>query len=79
MKEQILKILRERTNGLRKREIAMYLHCHHFTFITMLFEMEEDGLIFSKYVRIPENMEFYDEYYITGEGLKYLELIEKRA
>lgn len=40
-RENILRILREHP-GLRKREIASYLNCHHFTIITTLHEMEED-------------------------------------
>ena len=62
MKEQILNILREHP-GLRKREIAGYLHVHHFKIMALLDEMERDGLIVRMYSTDPANMEFYDEYY----------------
>ena len=62
MKEQILNILREH-HGLRKREIASYLHVHHFKIMALLDEMERDGLVVRMYFTDPANMEFYDEYY----------------
>lgn len=74
MKEKIIEILRDHP-GLRKREIAAYVSCHHFTFITLLHEMEEDGLVATKYHHDPAQMEFYDEYYITDSGLYYLTLL----
>lgn len=74
MKEKILNVLRNHP-GLRKREIAAYVSCHHFTFITLLYEMEEDGLVATKYHHDPAQMEFYDEYYITDSGLYYLTLL----
>ena len=62
MKEQILNILREH-HGLRKREIAGYLHVHHFKIMALLDEMERDGLIVRMCFTDPANMEFYYEYY----------------
>ena len=62
MKEQILNILREHP-GLRKREIAGYLHVHHFKIMALLDEMERDGLLVRMYFTDSANMEFYDEYY----------------
>ena len=64
MKEQIINILREHP-GLRKREIASYLHCHQFTLITTLYEMEEDGLLRTESIHDTSNMEFYDKYFVV--------------
>ncbi len=78
MKVKILKVLSGHPN-LRKREIASYLHCHHFTLITTLDEMEEDGLIKSTYHHEPEQMQFYDTFALTERGvtmLTYLEGVE---
>jgi predicted transcriptional regulator len=74
-RENILHILREHP-GLRKREIASYLNCHHFTIITTLHEMEEDGLVRTKYHHDPAQMEFYDRYFITDEGAQLLIFLE---
>lgn len=65
MKENIISILREHP-GLRKREIAGYLNCHHFTIISILHEMEEDGLLRVESVHDTANMEFYDKYFVIG-------------
>lgn len=65
MKEKIINILREHP-GLRKREIASYLNYHHFTIITTLYEMEEDGLLRVESVHDTANMEFYDKYFVIG-------------
>ena len=63
MKEQILNILSEHP-GLRKREIASYIGIHHFKIISVLSEMEQEGLIIHKNYRDMGNMEFYEKYYI---------------
>ena len=65
MKEQIINILREHP-GLRKREIAGYLWIQHFKIISLLDEMEQEGLVVKKYHHDPANMEFYDEYYLAN-------------
>ena len=72
MKEKIINILREHP-GLRKREIASYLCCHHFTLITTLYEMEEDGLLKIESIHDTANMEFYDKYFVV-EQEQFLEL-----
>ena len=64
-RENIINILREHP-GLRKREIASYLNCHHFTIITTLYEMEEDGLLRVESIHDTANMEFYDKYFVIG-------------
>lgn len=78
MKVKILKVLNEHPN-LRKREIASYLHCHHFTLITDLNELEEAGLVKSTYHHEPEQMQFYDTFALTEKGatmLTYREGVE---
>lgn len=62
MKEQIVNILREYP-GLRKREIACYLGCHHFKIISLLYEMESENLVRTERVHDTANMEFYDKYF----------------
>ena len=64
-RENIINILREHP-GLRKREIASYLNCHHFTLITTLYEMEEDGLLRVESIHDTASMEFYDKYFVIG-------------
>ncbi len=49
MKEKIIEVLREHP-GLRKREIAPYLHCHHFKILGAMSELQDAGLI--KSIRI---------------------------
>lgn len=65
MKENIINILREHP-GLRKREIASYLGCHHFKIISLLYEMENDGLLRVESIHDAANMEFYDKYFVIG-------------
>ena len=65
MKEQIIKIISENP-GLRKREIASYLGIHHFKIVSLLNEMEQDGLITHENYRDMANMEFYEKYYIRA-------------
>ena len=65
MEKQIINILREHP-GLRKREIASYLHIHHFKIISLLDEMEQEGSLVRKDDNDPAKMEFYDKYYIKG-------------
>ena len=72
MKEKIINILREHP-GLRKREIAYYLNCHHFTIITTLYEMEDEGLLRVESVHNTASMEFYDKYFAIGQE-QFLEL-----
>ena len=65
MKEKIINILREHP-GLRKREIASYLGCHHFNIITLLYVMETENLVRVESVHDTANMEFYDKYFVIG-------------
>lgn len=63
-KEAILKVIEENP-GLRKREIAGYLHVHHFKILGLLDELEAEGKIRTVYHHEPANMEFYDRYYLN--------------
>ena len=65
MKEKIINILREHP-GLRKREIASYLGCHHFKIISLLYEMEKENLLKVESIHDTANMEFYDKYFVVG-------------
>lgn len=67
MKEQILNYLREHPES-RKRDIAYHLkvwQCDTM-FLASMCELEQEGRIKSTYHRIPENMEFYDTFSVTG-------------
>ena len=45
MKEQIKEILAHHPNGLRLREIAMYLQVNRFSLINLLDELKKEGVI----------------------------------
>ena len=45
MKNEILEVLREHPNGLRLREIAMYMRVNRFSLINLLDEMKKENII----------------------------------
>ena len=45
MKEQIRELLAHDSNGLRLREIAMYLQVNRFSLINLLDEMKKENII----------------------------------
>lgn len=45
MNEQIIEILSHHPNGLRLREIAIYLRCNRFSIINNLDQLKKAGLI----------------------------------
>lgn len=45
MKDKILSVLRECPNGLRLREIAMYLQVNRFSLINLLDELKKENII----------------------------------
>ena len=45
MKEQIKELLAQHSNGLRLREIAMYLRVNRFSLIDLLDEMKKENII----------------------------------
>ena len=59
MKEQILEVLREHPNGLRLREIAMYLRVNRFSLINLLDELHKEGAIYGKQNDDHANGEYY--------------------
>ena len=59
MKEEIIEVLRECPNGLRLREIAMYLHCHHFALIDEMEELKKAGLVNGRLNDDHANGEYY--------------------
>lgn len=69
MKEQIIEVLREHP-GLRKREIASYLYCHHFKILGAMSELKNAGLIKSISIHDTASMEFYDKWYVAEDVLE---------
>ena len=59
MKEKIIEVLRKHPNGLRMREIAMYLHCNRIVLIKDLDELKEAGLIDTQPNEDHANGEYY--------------------
>ena len=45
MKEKIIEVLAHHPNGLRLREIAMYLQVNRFSVINLLDELKKEGII----------------------------------
>ena len=45
MKEQIKELLAQHSDGLRLREIAMYLRVNRFSLIDLLDEMKKENII----------------------------------
>lgn len=59
MKEKIIEVLRKCPNGLRLREIAMYLNCNRFALINDLNELKKAGLIDGRSNEDHANGEYY--------------------
>ena len=59
MKEKIVEVLRKCPNGLRLREIAMYLRCNHFALINDMDELKKAGLIDGRSNEDHANGEYY--------------------
>ena len=66
MKEKIIKILAQYPNGLRIREIEMYLQCDHFSLFNLLNKMKDENLI----TRIGMNNFVQGESYILWKLVK---------
>ena len=45
MKEKIIEVLTNHPNGLRLREIAMYLQVNRFSLINLLDELKKENII----------------------------------
>lgn len=66
MKEKIIEVLHECPNGLRLREIAMYLRVNRFSIINLLDEMKKEGLIDGRQNDDHANGEYYILWYLVG-------------
>ena len=45
MKEKIIEVLREYPDGLRLRELAMYLRCNRFALLNDINDLHKAGII----------------------------------
>ena len=59
MKNQILDVLRKCPNGLRLREIAMYLRVNRFSLLNPLNELQNEGLVCGRQNEDHANGEYY--------------------
>ena len=66
MKEKIIEILAQHPNGLRMREIEMYLQINHFSLFNLLDEMKKENFI----TRIGVNNFVQGESYILWKLVK---------
>jgi predicted transcriptional regulator len=64
MKEQIRELLTHHPNGLRLREIAMYLRVNRFSLINIMDEMKKEGIIDGRSNDDHANGEYYILWYI---------------
>lgn len=65
MKNEIIEVLREHPNGLRLREIAMYLRCNRFKLIDILDELKKEGIIGGRSNDDHANGEYYIIWYLV--------------
>ena len=65
MKEQIKELLAHHPNGLRLREIAMYLRVNRFSIINILDEMKKEGIIDGRSNEDHANGEYYIIWYLV--------------
>lgn len=66
MKERIRELLAHHPNGLRLREIAMYLRVNRFKIIDILDEMKKKGIINGRSNEDHANGEYYIIWYLVG-------------
>ena len=66
MKNKILEVLREHPNGLRLREIAMYLNVNRFSIIDELDDLREADLVSC----LPNEDHANGEYYVIWYSLE---------
>ena len=66
MKEQIKELLANHPNGLRLREIAMYLRVNRFSIIDIMNEMKKEGIINGRSNDDHANGEYYIIWYLVG-------------
>ena len=68
MKEKIIEVLRECPNGLRLRELAMYLRCNRFALLNDIDELYKAGIIVDVTVENFVQGEFYAKYYLAEKA-----------
>ena len=65
MKEQIKELLAHHPDGLRLREIAMYLRVNRFSIINTMDEMKKEGIIKARSNEDHANGEYYIIWYLA--------------
>ena len=65
MKEQIKELLAHHPDGLRLREIAMYLRVNRFSIINIMDEMKKEGIINGRPNEDHANGEYYIIWYLA--------------
>ena len=68
MKEKIIEVLRECPNGLRLRELAMYLRCNRFALLNDINDLHKAGFIVDVTVENFVQGEFYAKYYLAEKA-----------
>jgi hypothetical protein len=68
MKEKIIEVLRECPNGLRLRELAMYLRCNRFALLNDINDLHKAGIIVDVTVENFVQGEFYAKYYLAEKA-----------
>jgi len=68
MKEKIIEVLRECPNGLRLRELAMYLRCNRFALLDDIDKLRKAGIIVDVTVENFVQGEFYAKYYLAEKA-----------
>ena len=68
MKEKIIEVLREHPDGLRLRELAMYLRCNRFALLNDINDLHKAGIIVDVTVENFVQGEFYAKYYLAEKA-----------
>lgn len=68
MKEKIIEVLRECPDGLRLRELAMYLRCNRFALLNDINDLRREGIIIDVTVENFVQGEFYAKYYLVEKA-----------
>ena len=68
MKEKIIEVLREYSDGLRLRELAMYLRCNRFALLNDINDLHKAGIIVDVTVENFVQGEFYAKYYLAEKA-----------
>lgn len=68
MKEKIIEVLHEHPDGLRLRELAMYLRCNRFALLNDINDLHKAGIIVDVTVENFVQGEFYAKYYLAEKA-----------